>query len=252
MQLNAALFGPESGRPVVALHGLTGHGERYRRLADVALPDCRVVAPDLRGHGRSSWLPPWGVTQHVDDLIETVTALGIAGASWIGHSFGGRLVAELAAVRPDLVERAVLLDPAMQLAVAVADERAALTMSDVSFAAPGDAVEARLLDGSLFSTPREVLEREAQEHLVQGSDGRWRWRYRPEAAVVAWSEMASPAPAWPLCPTLVVVGERSWIPVDVPDGAALEVVRVPGGHSVLWDDFDATASAVAGFLARER
>jgi hypothetical protein len=30
----------------------------------------------------------------------------------------------------------------------------------------------------------------------------------------------------------------------------VEVVRVPGGHSVLWDDFDATATAVADFLAR--
>jgi pimeloyl-ACP methyl ester carboxylesterase len=83
---------------------------------------------------------------------------------------------------------------------------------------------------------------------VLGTDGRWRWRFRPEAAIVAWSEMATPAPPWPACPTLVVLGERSWIPVDVPDVPEIRVVRVPGGHSVLWDDFDATASAIAGFL----
>jgi lipase len=251
VQLNAVTFGPESGRPVVALHGLTGHAERYRQLAEVALPRRRVVALDLRGHGRSTWLPPWGVAQHVEDLIETAAGLGLSGAAWVGHSFGGRLVAELAAVRPELVERAVLLDPALQLAVGVADERAVLAMSDVSFGSPEDSVDARLADGSLFSTPGDVLEREAAEHLVRGADGRWRWRYRREAAVVAWSEMASPAPPWPTCPTLVVLGERSWIPVDVTSGAAIEVVHVPGGHSVLWDDFEATAAAVAAFLERE-
>ena len=33
----------------------------------------------------------------------------------VGHSFGGRLVLELAARRPELVARAVLLDPAIQI-----------------------------------------------------------------------------------------------------------------------------------------
>jgi lipase len=234
---------------VIALHGLTGHAERYRLLAG-ALAESRVVALDLRGHGRSPWLPPWGIAQHVEDLVETVGDLGIDRAAWIGHSFGGRLVAELAAARPDLVERAVLLDPAMQLAVEVVDERARLARADVSFATPSEAVDARLADGSLFSTPREILEREADDHLVRGADGRWRWRVRSEAAIVAWSEMATPSPPWPACPTLVVLGERSWIPIAVPDVPEIRVVRVPGGHSVLWDDFDATASAIAGFLER--
>jgi hypothetical protein len=32
-------------------------------------------------------------------------------------------------------------------------------------------------------------------------------------------------------------------------GDLLEVVIVPGGHSVLWDAFDATASAITEFVA---
>ena len=172
MQLSVTEWGDPTGAPVVCLHGVTGHGRRFRRLARSACLTHRVIGVDYRGHGRSGWEPPWSVEQHVADLVETADALGISGATWLGHSFGGKLVAELAARHPDRVERAVLLDPAMHVDPAVAGERADLTRADVSFASPEEAIEARLADGSLFTTPREVLEEEAREHLVEGPDGR--------------------------------------------------------------------------------
>jgi len=53
-----------------------------------------------------------------------------------------------------------------------------------------------------------------------------------------------------------VLGERSYIPYDhlldahrAALGDLLQVVVVPGGHSVLWDALDETAAAVAAFLA---
>ena len=46
-----------------------------------------------------------------------------------------------------------------------------------------------------------------------------------------------------------MLGERSWIRTPVPRLATIRQAIVPGGHSVLWDDFDATADAVASFLA---
>ena len=69
------------------------------------------------------------------------------------------------------------------------------------------------------------------------------------AVIVAWSEMSRPQPPLPACPTLVVLGARSWLPVKVDAAANVQTVTVPGGHSVLWDDFDETATAVASFLA---
>lgn len=252
MRLNALEWGRAEGAPVVALHGLTGHALRYRRLAEEHLADHRVVALDLRGHGLSTWAPPWGIPQHLDDLVDTAAALGIECATWIGHSFGGRLVAELAAARPALVGRAVLLDPAMQLDPVVVEERAALACADTSFASPDEAVETRLADGSLYTTPREVLVEEAAAHLERGPDGRWRSRHSPPAAVVAWSEMATAAPPWPACPTLLVLGACSWIPIAAPDVGNVELLRTPGGHSPLWDDYPLTAAAIATFLASER
>ena len=248
MRLSTVEWGDPAGAPIICLHGVTGHGRRFRRLGEERLADRRVIGVDYRGHGRSGWEPPWSVEQHVADLVETSAALGITGAAWLGHSFGGKLVAELSARHPDLVERAILLDPAMHVEPAVAGERADLARAEVSFGTPDEAVEARLSDGSLFTTPRDLLEEEAREHLVEGSDGRYRWEWSPAAVIVAWSEMASQAPPWPRCPTLVVCGERSWITLAVPRIGNIAQVIVPGGHSVLWDDFDATADAIVRFL----
>jgi len=248
MRLNVREWGDAAGPPVVCLHGLTGYGGRFRRLAEERLPHRRVVAPDLRGHGGSGWEPPWDLDTHVADLLETADSLGIERADWVGHSIGGRLVAELAARAPERVDRAVLLDPAMHIEADMTLQRVELLRSDLSFSSPDEAIDTRLADPLLYSTPRSVLEEEAAEHLRLEEDGRYRWRWSPGMAIVAWSEMTRAAPPWPECPTLLVVGARSWIALDIPASSHLETVTVPGGHSVMWDDFGATADAIAGFL----
>src|SRR5204862_5033542 len=102
----------------------------FRRLADGLSARYRVCALDLRGHGHSEYEPPWSLETHVADVVETVEG---SRAIWIGHSFGGRVVAELAARHPELIERAVLLDPALQVLPHVAFDMAELERRDVSF-----------------------------------------------------------------------------------------------------------------------
>jgi hypothetical protein len=136
----------------------------------------------------------------------------------------------------------------MLIEPAIAEQRVELLRPDTSFAGPDEAIDTRLADPLLYSTPRSVLEEEAAEHLAVGADGRYRWRWSPGMAIVAWSEMTTAAPPWPECPALVVVGARSWIALDIPAAPNLRTATVPGGHSVLWDDFDATADAIAEFL----
>ena len=108
---------------VVCLHGITGHGGGFRRLAEGWLADHHVVAPDLLGHGSSPYEPPWSIDEHVRLVLE---AVGDEPAAWIGHSFGARLAFEVAARRPELVERLVLLDPAIlidpEIALIVAEK----------------------------------------------------------------------------------------------------------------------------------
>jgi lipase len=237
----------------VCLHGVTSYGGRFRELAPLLGEGFRVIAPDLRGHGRSPWEPPWDVEDHLADVLDVVPA---ESRLWVGHSFGGRLVAELAAREPERVERAVLLDPALQVLPHVALDLAELERNEVSYATVEDAVQGRYDSGRVLLAPRERVVESDREHLEAGPDGRLRYRYCKSAVITAWSIMASPPPAPASIPTLIVLGADSWLTLDehvqryreALDGL-LQVVTVPGGHTVYWDALDETAEAVAAFLA---
>jgi lipase len=254
VRLHLHEWGDPQGAPIVCLHGITGHGGRFARLAARLGGSYRVLAPDLRGHGLSGREPPWDLDTHLADVVETA---GVETATWIGHSYGARLVGELAARDPQRVERAVLLDPALQVLPHVAEQMAEEDLRDVSFATVDEAIDARLASGRLFHTPRELLEDELPAFLEQGRDGRIRYRHFRPAVAVAWSEMAKPPPPYARVPTLLVLGAQSWIVSDEQReemqrqlGDLLEVVTVRGGHVVLWDALDETADAVRAFLVR--
>ena len=105
VKLHVHEWGDPSLPALVCLHGVTAHGERFKQLAEERWARrFHVLAPDLRGHGRSSWEPPWTFAQHVEDLAETFPK----PCNWLGHSFGGRLVLELAVRRPELVRLSLI------------------------------------------------------------------------------------------------------------------------------------------------
>src|ERR1700726_3641164 len=113
--LRAYRYGPPGPTSVLALHGLTGHGKRWQTLATHHLADVTVVAPDLIGHGRSSWDAPWTIDANVAALAALLDAAGGGPRVAVGHSFGGPIALNLAAARPDLGAAVVLLDPAIGL-----------------------------------------------------------------------------------------------------------------------------------------
>ena len=250
MRLHVREWGDPSGAPVICLHGLTGDGRRFRRLAG-ALAGRRVIAPDLRGHGASGGEPPWDTSTHTGDVLETVSALGIERADWVGFSFGGRIAAALVA---GVVERLCLLDPALSLPPGEALQRALEELGEVSFGSVDEAIQAELDSGLLFRTPRDALEEFVPETLERRPDGRLVPAHSRPMAVVAWSEMTRAAPEPASVPTLLLTAEASWVPVDADRYRAalrdlLTEEVVPGGHSVLWEAPDETAAAVAAFLS---
>jgi lipase len=252
VRLNAYEWGDPDGPTLVCVHGATSHGLRFRNLVERHLPDHRALSVDLRGHGGSSAEPPWRLETHVDDLLETAAASGIDRAVWMGHSFGGRLVTELAAAHPDRVERLVLLDPAIgplwrRL------ERADAILRDDSFGSIEEAV--RAWRAELALAPDELVEESVRDSIEQGADGRWRYRYSRVALVAAFGELALAPPPPAEVPTLLVVPADTDL-VGAADverlrealGPLLEVVPVPGGHQVLLDALDETGAAVGTFL----
>jgi lipase len=250
MRLHVHKWGEPGAPVVICLHGVTGHGRRFRKLAEEHLTGHRVLAPDLRGHGRSGWDEPWTLGAHVADLLETFTEPAV----WLGHSFGGRLALELIARRPELAQGVVLLDPAIHVPPEFAEQYAAQEREEKVY---GSAAEAIARWDGLFHTPQEILEEEMREHLVADDDGRVRYRYSQPAAAQLHLELSRRPPPFEQLgvPTLLVVGAESKLVSAAEDeryraalGDTLEVVVTPGGHSPLWDALPETAGAIERFL----
>jgi lipase len=251
--LNVYEWGNFGAPPVVCLHGVTSYGGRFEHLAMRLADRYHVLAPDLRGHGHSDWHPPWSLEAHLDDALELVPD---GPAVWIGHSFGGRIAADLAARYPERVERLVLLDPALQVLPHVAFDMAENERADVAYRSVEAAVQARYDARRVLLAPRELVIESDAGHLEEGRDGLLRYRYCKSAVIAAWSIMATPPPPPAAVDTLIVVGADSWLTLDEQAdvyrdalGDRLSLVTVPGGHTVYWDALDETSAALDSFLS---
>jgi lipase len=253
--LHVHRFGDPAGAPVVLLHGVTGHGARWRRTAETHLADRAVLAPDLRGHGRSTHEPPWTVERHVADVLGMMDAEGVEQADLVGHSYGGMIGVHLARTAPRRVRRLLLLDPAIGLDPAKAAEEARGYMTPVSFA---DLAEARAYRAARWSqTPAEAVDEECAEHLEHGPDGRLRWRFEPASVVTAYSEMTRPhlAPPADLPTHLVIATEADLVrPEFVVDlraalGPALVISEIEAGHMLYLDREAETGTLIAAWLS---
>jgi lipase len=225
--LNVHLFGPDDGRPVVALHGVTGHARRWGVLPE-HLPELRLIAVDLRGHGHSPKTPPWSFEQHVADVLAVMDDLGLEAAPLMGHSFGGAIAIHLAEAARHRVEKLVLVDPALGLDPDVVLQTATEACAGESYP---DKAAARVARAERWAGVADALvDAELEHNLVHDEDGRWRYRWSTPAVVAAWSEMARPAIVPPRdLPTLLLPAAK----VDYVNPAWVERMRAELGDRLV-------------------
>ncbi|HTE61814.1 MAG TPA: alpha/beta hydrolase [Solirubrobacteraceae bacterium] len=119
--LHVARAGPPPERAesvVLAVHGVTASLMTWRTVARELPARARatLLAPDLRGRGRSATLPgPYGIATHVTDLLAVLDHVGARRAVLVGHSLGAYVVARLAAEHPERAAGLVLLDAGLPL-----------------------------------------------------------------------------------------------------------------------------------------
>jgi pimeloyl-ACP methyl ester carboxylesterase len=102
----------EPARPVVlAAHGITASSCAWLAVARELGARATLIAPDLRGRGRSNELPePYGMAAHARDLLAVLDELDLEHVTLAGHSLGAYVVARLAAEHPERVRTVVLVD----------------------------------------------------------------------------------------------------------------------------------------------
>ncbi len=113
---------PTTPAPVVlAVHGITGNHRCWPMLAD-SLKGHRIIAPDLRGRGRSSTLDgPYGMVAHAEDLIRILDAQGLEAATLVGHSMGAFVTLVAAHRYPDRVKGLILVDGGLPMTREIPD-----------------------------------------------------------------------------------------------------------------------------------
>lgn len=118
-------FGPSDSEHVIyAPHGITANMMTWAALSE-ALPEAFIIAPDLRGRGRSNRLGgPFGLGQHSLDAVAIIDQLGIEKYHIVGHSMGGFVSVRLGALDGGRVQSVTLVDGGLPLArpAGVSDE----------------------------------------------------------------------------------------------------------------------------------
>lgn len=105
----------EDAPTILAIHGVTSSHLAWEFLAE-ALPGVRVIAPDLRGRGRSNGVTgPAGLAVHADDVGAVSAAFGLGPVVVVAHSMGAFVAVAFAARHPELVSRLVLVDGGLPL-----------------------------------------------------------------------------------------------------------------------------------------
>jgi pimeloyl-ACP methyl ester carboxylesterase len=239
------------GRGAPELVLLHGGAQNAHTWDTVALALGRpLVALDLPGHGRSGWRDDhdYGPRRNAEAVAAAVEKLAPGASAVVGMSLGGLTALALAALRPELVRRLLLVDVTPGANAVKAEPVAAFVAGPESFAS-FDEILARTIahnpTRSLSSLRRGVL-----HNARPRADGSWVWSYdrlnrlRSAAANdgdlgfgVFWDDVAALR-----VPLLLVRGALSGV-VDEADVAELrrrkpdaEVVVVAGaGHSVQGD-----------------
>ncbi len=101
------------GEAVVFLHGMTGSTKDWANQASVLSPKYRVVALDMRGHGKSAAPPKeedYSVPIFAEDVCAILRMLDIKKCCLAGHSIGGFIALQFALEHQDMLAALVLVD----------------------------------------------------------------------------------------------------------------------------------------------
>jgi 3-oxoadipate enol-lactonase len=109
-------FNPTGKTVVLLLHGLGATGESWSyQVPDLEKAGFRVIAPDARGFGRSSYPGITSVKEMAADMAALLERLKISQLHVVGISMGGTIALQLALDYPDCVDRLVLVNTFAQL-----------------------------------------------------------------------------------------------------------------------------------------
>lgn len=101
---------PDDSLPLIVIHGLLGSADNWRSHIKAWQENRRVIALDLRNHGRSPHIDGMTYQAMSDDVLALMDQLGIDQAHVLGHSMGGKVAMSLARLAPQRVASLIVAD----------------------------------------------------------------------------------------------------------------------------------------------
>ena len=179
IELNVEVSG--HGPALVVLHGLTGSVATWKPLADALDSEHTMVRVDLLGHGGSSRPADprrYSMEHTVANLVGVLDALGLATASWLGYSMGGRIALGVALAAPERCNSLVpesasagIRDATERANRAAGDERLARWTEDAGIEAFVDYWESLPLFASQAKLPQETRAALRAQRLANDTAG---------------------------------------------------------------------------------
>lgn len=266
-------WGPESGDPVVMMHGWADTADTFQFVVDEMQADWPVAAFDWRGFGRTRmtadcyWFPDYFAD--LDQLLDRLCPAG--PVRLVGHSMGGNIALMYAGIRPQRVRCAVSIEgfglartqpgqaPA-RYAKWLAQLREAPAFSE--YASFDELAQLLLRRNPRLSPDRAAFIAASWAEAIPGGGVRVLadpghklvnpYLYRRDEAEACWRQVAAPA-------MLVLAGQSEFLPRLGADGVAerfretipgLRVEVVPGaGHMLHHEQPAAVAQLLEPFLA---
>ncbi len=267
-EVSALCWGPEDGKPLLALHGWLDNAASFAPMAPY-LEGFRIVAMDFPGHGKSDWRTGAGYYHFADwsvDGFATADALGWEEFSLVGHSMGGGVASLMAGAVPERITKLICLEgfgpmstPAekapVQLESAIGTMRKSKDKIPMVYKDRAMALERRIkAAGVLAETSAQILIDRGMKDVEDGVSFRFDPRLRLRSLHRFTEEQVLAFLSRIACPTLLLRANQGW-PFDtemmtarvacVPD---IEVHQMDGGHHVHMDDAEAVAQVLARFI----
>ena len=263
---------PETGLPVICLHGLTRNSRDFDTVAPrIAALGRRVVAPDMRGRGKSANDPDpahYVPAVYAQDVLKLMDALSIPRAVFIGTSMGGLITMVLATMAPDRIAASILNDVGPKLNPAGLARIATYVGRTQPVSSWAEAAEAvRSITGSAY--PERLDDEQfwlafARRTFHERDDGLLETDYDPHIAL-AFADFDEDAPPPDLSPLFMGLAQKPMLSIrggisdlfgeDVvemmrglkPDLETATIANI--GHAPMLDEPGAW-DAVLDFLAR--
>ena len=236
----------EGPQTLVLIHGARAHHVWFYRMLPALQQRWRVLVIDFSGHGKSDYREAYSVEQWARETATVIQAEDAAPAVVMGHSMGARVGVALAAKRPELVSRLIMLDGNVRSPQEYVQpgERPSPRPHRV-FATREEAVDRFRLVPSQDAPPAEALLPVA-EYSVREVEGGWSWTHDWNSPATPYDEYINSCIAEIAAPVTFVYGTNSPI---VNESKAryfislakvpVAVVAIPGGqHHLMLDKPD--------------